>query len=97
MAIVTYCDLCMVPLKESDYYVLYITAPRNVRDPEDYFSYLKKTDDEIKEICVNCKYIFDKIFELKLQRLSELTEEINLIYNIPYKKNKKEKNNEKEK
>jgi hypothetical protein len=91
---ILYCDLCQVPLKEHGYYTLYTTYSRNIKEPEDYLSYLKKIDDEKKEICANCKHIFDKIFELKLQRLSELTEEINSIYKLPSKKNSKERKNE---
>jgi hypothetical protein len=37
------------------------------------------------------------MFELRLHRLCELAEEINLTYNLPSKKNPKERKNEKEK
>jgi hypothetical protein len=95
---VSYCDLCGTPLKENNYYMLYTSEPKNTNFNEmnDYYNYLKKVEQGVKEVCPSCKHIFDKIFELKLERLSELANEINFTYNLPSKKNPKERKNEKE-
>lgn len=96
---VVYCDLCGSILKEGGSAVLYISEMRSkdIKDTEAYYDYLKKVKEESKEICPTCLKIFNKIFELRLQRLSELTEEINLIYNLKSIKNPKERKNGKEK
>ncbi len=91
---INYCDLCSSPLKDNNYWMLYISEPKTTNFNElDYYSYLKKVEKGVKEICPTCKHVFDKMFELRLHRLSELTEEIMKSYNF----NKKDKNNEKEK
>jgi hypothetical protein len=92
---VQYCDLCGTPLKEYNYFMLYISEPRdtNFNEMGEYYDYMKKVQKEVKEICPTCKHIFDKMFELRLQRLSELTEEINCTYNLPPKLNLKDKKN----
>lgn len=94
---INYCDFCSSPLKENNFYALYISDPTNTKynDLGDYFNYVKKVQDNVKEICPTCKHIFDKMFELRLSRLSELAEEINSTYNLPPKKNPKERENEK--
>jgi hypothetical protein len=97
---VSYCDLCFAPLKDDNCYMLYIAEPKNLNYNEmnECYDYIKKVRGGVKEICPTCKHIFDKMFELRLQRLSELTEEINEIYNLTSLKNPKErKNGKKEK
>lgn len=42
-----------------------------------------------KEICLNCKTIIDKIFELRLEKISELTEELTQIWDSSQKKHRK--------
>ena len=97
--IVNYCDLCATPLKENSFFILYVSEPRdsNFKGMEEYLEYLKRVENAAKEICPNCKHIFDKMFELRLQRLSELTEEINLTYNLKSKPNPKDRKDGKEK
>ena len=93
---INYCDLCGTPLKDYNFYMLYVSEPRNTNYDEmkDYYANVKKVQDNAKEICPTCKHIFDKMFELRLQRLSELTEELNCIYKVP---TKDKKNGKKEK
>jgi hypothetical protein len=90
---VFYCDLCGTPLKDNNYYMFYISAPRNQSfvDTEEYFNYLRKAEKQVKEVCPSCKSVFDKIFELRIQRLSELTDEIMNIYKLPPKEEKNDK------
>lgn len=99
MATITYCDLCMVPLKENDYYIMFISEPRNsnFETIEEFIEYKKQVENGMKEICPQCKYVFDKMFELRLQKLSELADEINFNYNLPSRKNPNERKNKKEK
>jgi hypothetical protein len=59
----------------------------------DYYNYIKKIEKEVKEICPTCKHVFDRMFELRLCRLSELADEINDTYDLPSKKNPKERGN----
>ena len=94
---VNYCDLCASPLKEGNFYMLYISEPRdtNFNEMAEYFDYMKKVRSSVKEVCPSCKHIFDKMFDLRLQRLSELTEEINCTYNL--QSHPKDKKNGKEK
>lgn len=87
---VDYCDLCNQPMKEDAMWVLYLSPPRESdKEDESYNNYLKRIEKGSKVICPSCKYIFDKIFELRLVRLAELADEINRIYQLPYKKDKK--------
>jgi hypothetical protein len=96
---VTYCDLCGNILKDENSATLYVSEAksRDFQDTEAYYDYIKKVREESKQICPTCLRIFKKIFELRLQRLSELTEEINLIYNLKSIKNPKERRRGKEK
>jgi len=97
--LINYCDLCGTPLKENEYFMLYTSTPKTLdfNEINEYHDYMKKIEKEVKEICPNCKHIFDRIFDLRLQKLSELTDEIMNTYNLPSKKNPKERKNEKEK
>ena len=85
----------MAPLKEKNYFSLYISEPRNqnFNDMNEYMEHLQKIQKEVKIICPSCKEIFDKIFKLRLENLSDLTNELTNTYNLP----SKEKNNEREK
>jgi len=93
---VNYCDLCGTPLKENNYYSLYCIDPgKKNGTEEEYYAYIAQIRRTQKEICPTCKHIFDKMFELRLQRLSELSEEINGIYQLPSIKNPIERDNKK--
>lgn len=96
---VNYCDLCGTIMKENNYYTLYIKDPSvtHFGSEEEYWNNVAKIQRDIKEICPTCKHIFDKMFELRIEKLYELTAEINKIYNVPSKKNPKERGNGKEK
>jgi hypothetical protein len=106
--LVNYCDLCGQPLKENNFHSLYCSSPDiNAPDPnkyeemdkyyKDYARYLLQVQKEVKEICPTCKYVYDKIFEYRLQGLSKMTEECANLFNLPSKKNPKERGNGKEK
>lgn len=95
---VDYCDLCGQPLKQEYMFILYLAEPSQfISKKLDYYSYIDKIQKEAKEICPECKYVFDKMFELRLSRLSELTEEILNTYRLAPKKNPKERRNDKKK
>jgi hypothetical protein len=96
---VNYCDLCNAPLKEGNYYMIYLTEPeqKNIKNMGEYYDYLDKIEKEVKEICPSCKHVFDRMFELRLQKLSELANEILNIYNLQSKLNPKERKNGKDK
>jgi len=105
---VSYCDLCGTPMKESNYYMLYVHNPGvKVPDASDfdnvtdyhhaYYRYIMNVQKETKEICPTCKHVFNKMFELRLQRLSELADEIWKEFQLPSRKNPKERDNGKEK
>jgi len=95
-------------MKENDYYSLYVNNPKN-QPPDNqkfdnttdyynaYYKYISQLQKETKYICPSCKYIFDKIFEYRLEGLYKLTEECNKLFNLPIKKNPKERKNGKEK
>ena len=93
---VNYCDLCNSPLKDNNFYSLYIAEPKQLNNlnNEDYYIYMQDIQKKVKQICPACKIIFDKMFELRLQKLSELTEEIWFTYNL---KSKDDKNGKEEK
>jgi hypothetical protein len=96
---VQYCDLCGAVIKGNNYYSLYVKDPgvKSFPDEDEYWAAVAKMQKDIKEICPTCKHIFDRMFELRIQKLYELTEEINSIYELPSKKNPKERNRGKEK
>lgn len=96
---VNYCDLCGHPLKDNNYFTLYCKDPsvKSMNDEDAYWEMVAKIQRDVKTICPTCKHIFDQIFELRLKRLCELTEEINNMYNLKSKKNPKERDNGKEK
>jgi hypothetical protein len=88
---IIYCDLCGQPLKESTdkypgYYILYL-SPSGSKDTFDssseYLNYLKRIEKDVKEICPHCKDIIDKIFELRLENLGKLAEDILETYSHP--------------
>jgi len=95
--LINYCDLCSQPLKENNFHTLYSSSPENpppdpkkYEDINDYYSayerYIKYVEKEIKQICPTCKSIMDKIFELRLQNLNKVTEEIINTYNFSPRK-----------
>jgi len=90
---INYCDLCGQPLKENNYFMFYISESKNAQatNLKEYCEYIDKVKSEFREVCPTCKHIFDKMFELRLLRLAELTDEINLNYHL----SPKIKNNEK--
>ena len=95
---IIYCDLCSSPIKENNFFMFYVCEPKNTYyDELNYYENLRKVQKEVKEICPSCKHIFDRIFELRLQRLSELSNELLGVYNLPSKKNPKERDNDQEK
>lgn len=96
---VIYCDLCGTPLKEGTSWVLYISSPTDgvYNGEESYNTYLGRIEKGCKELCPTCKYVFDKMFELRLTKLSQLAEELEKIYKIPTIKNPKDRKNDKEK
>jgi len=88
MAKVEYCDLCEVPLKESDYYMLYITCASSMPQSdnvEEYYQNLNKVQKQVKELCPDCKEIFDQIFKLRKEKLGELADDILDMYKKPTK------------
>lgn len=94
---INYCDLCGQPLKENNYYMLYVTTPAttSLSSAHEYEDTIKSIQKDIKEICPTCKHIFDSIFELRLKKLCELTEEINKNYQLPAKNKKNDKKKKK--
>jgi hypothetical protein len=90
---VNYCDICNTPLKEHDFYILYIAPPKDKNfqptDMSDYYSYLEKVEKEVKDICPSCKKLMDEIFRLRLQNLNQINDELFGIYNLSSKKEKK--------
>ncbi len=91
---VNYCDLCQQPLKGNDYIHIY-SAPAAEEVPYDslseYYTYLNKMEKQVKDICPTCKTIIDKIFELRLQNLSLLANELLGIYKLPSLPNPKDR------
>jgi len=70
---------------------MYEPRESDFQDEQDYNDYMKKVQQNTKEVCPTCKQIFDKIFELRLARLSELADELNKIYQLPDNNEKKKK------
>lgn len=94
---VDYCDLCGLPVKEQDVWLLYLSSPANSEQQHsDYYALMNKIGKEVKELCPKCKEIFDRIFQLRVERLAELTAEIVNIYKTPCAE-KKERKHGKEK
>jgi hypothetical protein len=90
--LVRYCDLCTIPLKDGESYILYITPPATMETMhKSYQDVLNSVSKNSKEVCPRCKDIFDKMFELRLEKLCELTDEINNIIKLPTKLNPKER------
>ena len=80
---VKYCDLCNIPLKEKDYYLLYIIKPilmTNTNNQYDYIALLQKVEKEVKDVCPRCKTIIDEIFRLRMQNLNQLSLELLGMY-----------------
>jgi len=101
--IVNYCDLCGSPLKTGEFYFLYCTTPRSSPpDPysyedankyaQEYQSYVHRLEKEVKEICPQCKNVFDRIFELRMKNLTNLSNELLGIFEHSDKDNKPDKN-----
>jgi len=48
-----------------------------------YERYIAQLQRDVKDICPSCKFIYDKIFEYRLQNMSKLTEECEHLFNLP--------------
>ena len=96
---INYCDLCGVPLHEHDYYLLFIDAPKRInKSPITSASdYINKIQESTKEICPRCKGIFDRIFELRLNKLSQLVIDIKNNFAKPTRTPPHEKKRKKKK
>jgi len=94
---VNYCDLCGVPLKDGEYFTLYIASPVNKENAEaitNYYDYLAKVEKEVKDICPSCKKLMNEMFKLRLQNLNQISDELFGIYDLSPKKAKRnDKNN----
>jgi hypothetical protein len=95
-------------MKDNNFYSLYATSPDTCTpNPDkydnqddylkDYARFINRVSKETKQICPTCKHIFDKVFEFRLIRLSELNEELMNIYKMPPKDLLKDKKNDKKK
>jgi hypothetical protein len=95
-------------MKDYNYYMLYVHNPGvkmpNANDFDSmneyyhaYYRYITNIQKETKEICPTCKHVFDKMFELRLQRLSELADAIWQEYQLPSRANPTERGNEDDK
>lgn len=94
---VNYCDLCGNPIKQEQIWILYVLEPINANVKFDYLECVKEIENKKKEICSNCKYLFDKIFEYRLDRMNKLTEECQELFNLSTNKNTYKKNAKKKK
>jgi len=80
--------MCDVPLKDTQYYLLYISSANTIPrcdNIEDYYGQISKVEKEVKEVCPECKKILDEIFKLRKGKLNELSEELLGIYKTPTK------------
>ena len=98
---IEYCDICDTPLKNGDFWTLYMTHDANkTQDAQDFYNdyqnYIKRLEKEVKDICPSCKRLIDEIFRLRLQNLNQINLELLGIYDLP-SYNKKDKKNGKEK
>ena len=98
---VNYCDLCSQPLKD-EYYVLYShhVSPTHKQLNEmtqiEYENYITTVNKKSKEICIACNDMLNRIFTLRLERISELALDIKKIYDKdtkvpPHEQKKKRK------
>lgn len=92
-----YCDLCDCPLKENDFYILGFINQKDNNYSTNYYqdsnNNIDKLAKTLKEICPKRKEIIDRIFELRVNNLNQLTQELLGIYELPSnnKRNKHEK------
>ncbi len=98
---VLYCDLCGLPIKGNKYYILSVmnaqSFPLNSSDPdfmEKYTQFITDRAKSLKDVCPRCKEIIDRIFELRLQRITEVADEITLLYDKPAKPHPKKRKEE---
>lgn len=54
----------------------------------DYYKYLDKLAKESKNICPNCKRLYDEIFKLRLQNLNKIALDLLGIYELSPKDKK---------
>ena len=96
--LINYCDLCGVALKEDDFYSIHTVSAKdaNIKDLTEYYAALNKAQENVQDICPNCKILMDQIFKLRFQNLSQINQELLGIYSLPTF-NPKEKKNGKEK
>ena len=88
---VLYCDLCGNPIKPGEQWNLFCCPPNESKldTEESYYAFINKVKKEIKEMCPTCHFLFEKIFEYRLQGVSKLTEECTELFNLPTNKDKK--------
>jgi len=86
MANVSYCDICSTPLKDKDYYKLYITKYTDgseIKTEDDYYKYLDFIQKQLRDVCPSCKVLIDEIFRLKLKNISALNTELIGLFSLP--------------
>ena len=99
---ISYCDLCGSVVKDGSQFYLYVANAADntpdINNRDSYAQFLGELYKDVKEICPKCKYVIDKIFELRLQNLSKLNEELLGIFKLEstsFQEKKKVKKNEK--
>jgi len=99
---IEYCDICDTPLKDGDFWTLYLTHDTNkAQDVQDFYNdyqnYIKRLEKEVKDVCPSCKKLIDEIFKFRLQNLNQINNELFGIYELQTKPNPKDRKNGKEK
>jgi hypothetical protein len=90
--LVIFCDLCGSIVKDTEAYLLYIDPPSDINTMhESYQDQLLRIVKTKKIVCSKCYDVFTKIFDLRMERLCELTQEINSIANVPMQPTPKER------
>jgi hypothetical protein len=91
---ILYCDICGSPVKDKDYYKLYITKYTDgseIKTEDEYYKYLDFIQKQLKDVCPSCKVLLDEIFKLKFNNVSAINAELLGIFNLPVKDHENKK------
>jgi len=86
MATIITCDLCGVPIKESETFYLcvlsYYYKKTTYDNPEDYYRAASDIAKSAREICPECNITIERIFELKKANLAKLCDDFQWMYDL---------------
>lgn len=86
-----YCDLCDQIIKGTKHFVIIVPDQIQINN----YIHGKYPNKENYELCDNCKKTLIEAFKIRKKKLKEVKEEIEKVFNLPSKDNRRDFNGNK--